>query len=166
MRSDEIRASGQLATRTLTDTVSHVEQVHRAVSGRTFAFAAPVSLPARVIHDVIATGVYAAIRGVGLAAGMAASELVGGAAGSALPVGSTPQSNLAFNTANARLLWGVDPAGSADPAAAPTSSLAAVPAARPTPRIAAYTAVAMPSWTTRTGKLAGAVKANALAATA
>ena len=65
MRSEEIRASGQLATRTLADTVSHVEQVHRAVAGRTFAFTAPASLPARVIHDVIATGVYTLIRGDG-----------------------------------------------------------------------------------------------------
>ena len=90
MRSDEIRASGQLATRTLTDTVSHVEQVHRAVAARTFAVSAPVSLPARIIHDVIATGVYTLIREIGLVVGMAASELVGAAAGSVFPAGSTP----------------------------------------------------------------------------
>ena len=103
MRSEEIRASGQLATRTLADTVSHVEQVHRAVTGRAFALTAPVSLPARVIHDVIATGVYTLIRETGLAAGLAASHVVGAAAGSASPAGSTPQSNLALAVLNATL---------------------------------------------------------------
>ncbi len=103
MKSEEIQASGQLATRTMADTVSHVEQVHRAVAGRTFAFAAPASLPARLIHDVIATGVYALIRQTGLAAGLAASELVGAAAGSVLPAGSTPRSNLALAILNATL---------------------------------------------------------------
>ena len=103
MKSEEIRASGQLATRTLADTVSHVEQLHRAVAGRTFALTAPASLPARVIHDVIATGVYTLIRGTGLVAGLAASELVGAAAGSASPAGSTPRTNLALAVLNATL---------------------------------------------------------------
>ena len=103
MRSEEIRASGQLATRTLADSVSHVEQVHRAVAGRMFTFTAPASLPARVIHDIIATGVYTSIRGTGLAAGMVASELVGATAGSDVPTGSTPRSNLALAVLNATL---------------------------------------------------------------
>jgi len=103
MRSEEIRASGQLATRTLADTVSHVEQVHRAVAGRTFALTAPVSLPARVIHDVIASGVYTLIRETGLAAGLVTSQLVGAAGGSVLPAGSTPRSNLALAVLNATL---------------------------------------------------------------
>jgi pimeloyl-ACP methyl ester carboxylesterase len=103
MRSEEIRASGQLATRTLADVVSHIEQVHRAVAGRPFALTAPASLPARVIHDVIATGIYTLIRGTGLAVGLAASELVGAAAGSVFPAGSTPRSNLALAVLNATL---------------------------------------------------------------
>ena len=103
MRSEEIRASGQLATRTLADTVSHVEQVHRAVAGRTFALTAPVSLPARVIHDVIASSVYTLIRETGLAAGLVASQLVGAAGGSVSPAGSTPRSNLALAVLNATL---------------------------------------------------------------
>ena len=103
MKPEEICASGQLATRTLADTVSHVEQVHRAVAGRIFAFAAPVSLPARVIHDFIATVVYTLIRETGLAAGIVGSELVGATAGSAFPAGSTPRSNLALAVLNATL---------------------------------------------------------------
>jgi len=103
MTSEEIRASGQLATRTLADTVSQVEQVHRAVAGRTFALTAPVSLPVRVIHDIIATAVYTSIRGTSRVAGMATSELVGAAAGSLPPAGSTPRSNLALAVLNAIL---------------------------------------------------------------
>lgn len=103
MKSEEIRASGQLATRMVADTVSHVEQVHRAVAGRMFGFTSPASLPARIIHDVIATGVYTLIRETGLAAGIITSELVGAAAGSVFPAGSTPRSNLALAVLNAIL---------------------------------------------------------------
>jgi len=79
MKPEEIRAAGRLATRTLADTVSHVEQVHRALAARAFAFTAPATLPVRVVHDSIATGVYAVLRGAGLAAGLAAIELLGAA---------------------------------------------------------------------------------------
>ena len=117
MKSEEIRAGGQLATRTLADTVSHVEQVHRAVAGRTFGLTAPLSLPARVIHDVIATGVYTLIRETGLAVGLVTSQVVGAAAGSASPAGSTPRSNLALAVLNATL--GDDLADQASPLAIP-----------------------------------------------
>ncbi len=103
MTSEEIRASGRLATRTVVDTVSHLEQTHRAVAARMFSFTTPASLPARVIHDIIATGVYASIRGTSLVAGTAASQLVGAAAGSLPRVGSTPRSNLALAVLNATL---------------------------------------------------------------
>jgi pimeloyl-ACP methyl ester carboxylesterase len=103
MKPEEMRAAGRLATRTLADTVGHVEHVHRAAASRVFALFAPASLPIRVLHDGIATGVYAAIRGVALAAGLAGSELVGRAAGSTVPAGSTPRSNLAMAVLNATL---------------------------------------------------------------
>ncbi len=103
MKPEEMRAAGHLITRTLADTVSHVEHVHRAVATRVFALTAPVSLPGRVVHNGIAGGVYSVIRGVGLAAGMAASELAGAVAGSTLPAGSTPRSNLALAVLNATL---------------------------------------------------------------
>ncbi len=117
MKSEEIRASGKLATRTLADTVSQVEQVHRAFAGRTFKITAPVSLPARVVHDVVATCVYALIRGTSLAAGMVASELVAATAGSVLPAGSTPRSNLALAILNAT--WGDELADQGSPLAIP-----------------------------------------------
>jgi len=103
MKPEELRAAGHLVTRTLVDTISHVEHVHRAVATRVFTLTAPASLPARVVHNGIATGAYTAIRGVGLAAGTAASELAGAVAGSTLPAGSTPRSNLALAVLNATL---------------------------------------------------------------
>jgi len=103
MKPEEIRAAGRLATRTLGDTVSHVEQVHSAVAARAFALTSPASFPARLVHDGIATGVYAVVRGAGLAAGMAASELVGAVTNSARTAGSTPKSNLVLAVLNATL---------------------------------------------------------------
>jgi len=103
MKPEEMRAAGRLATRTLADTMLHVEHVHRALATRAFALTAPVSLPARVVHDGIAPGVYAAIRSASLAAGLAASEVLGVAARSTLPAGSTPRSNLALAVLNATL---------------------------------------------------------------
>lgn len=104
MKPEEMRAAVRVATRTLAGAVSHVEQVHHAVAARMFALTAPASFPVRVVHDGVAAGVYAMIRGAGRAAGMVASELVGAAAGSALPAGSTPRSNLALAVLNAT--WG------------------------------------------------------------
>ena len=63
----------------------------------------PASFPARIVHDRVATGVYSVIRGAGLVAGLAASELVGVAARSAVPAGSTARGNLAVAVLNAVL---------------------------------------------------------------
>ena len=115
MTPEEMRATGRLATQTLADTVSSVEQVHRAISARAFALTGPASFPARVVHDGVATGVYTVIRGTGLAAGLAASELVGVAARSAVPAGSTSRSNLALAVLNAA--WGDQLAEQASPLA-------------------------------------------------
>jgi len=101
MKPKEIRATGRLATKTLADTVSHVQDLHGALASRVFTLTAPTSLPARVVHDGVATGVYAGIRVVGQAAGLAVTELVSAAVGSATPVGSTPRSNLALAALNA-----------------------------------------------------------------
>jgi len=103
VKPDEVRATGRLATSTLADAVSHLEHVHRAIATRTFTLTSPASLPARVIHDAIATNVYRMIRGVGFVAGMAASELSSFAPYSRTPAGSTPRSNLALAVLNATL---------------------------------------------------------------
>ena len=103
VKTDELRAAGRLATRTLTDAISNVEQVHRAIAARAFALTAPISLPARLLHDGIATGVYALVRGSGLAVGMTASEILALVAQSERLAGSTPPSNLTLAVLNATL---------------------------------------------------------------
>ena len=103
MKPEEVRATGRLATRTLADTVSYVEQVHRAVAARAFAFTAPASFPARVVHDGIATArLRRDPRGwPGRRPGRQRTCRCCG--GSALPAGSTPRSNLALAILNATL---------------------------------------------------------------
>ena len=103
MKSEEVRAAGRLATQTLVDTFSYVEETHRAAAGRVFALTGPAGVPARVIHDGVATGVYTVIRGVGLGVGTAATELLGVTVGSGLPAGSAPRTNLALAALNATL---------------------------------------------------------------
>jgi len=148
MQPDERRALGKLATRTAADGVSHVEQVHRAVAARAFRLTAPVSLPARVLHDGIAAVVYGAVRGVGGVTGMTASELAGLASVSPHPGGSTPASNLALAVLNATLGDELAAQGSplaismairanrADISPRPDSLAAALPA--PTPKVAVF----------------------------
>jgi len=103
VKPDEMRAAGRLATRTLADAISRVEDVHRAIAARAFTLTTPASLPARLVHDAISTGVYSVIRGIDLAVGTTASELVGLAPGSRTPAGSTPRSNLALAVLNATI---------------------------------------------------------------
>lgn len=112
-----MRAAGRLATRTLGDAVSHVEQVHRAVAARAFAVTAPVSLPARLLHDSIAGSVYAVVRAGGRATGMTVSEIVPRAVRSRRPSGSTARGNLALAALNAAL--GDELAAHANPLAIP-----------------------------------------------
>jgi len=72
----------------MTEAVSHVEDVHRAIATRAFSLTDPASAPVRLMHEAIISGIYSAIRRTGLIAGMAATELFGAAGGSALPAGS------------------------------------------------------------------------------
>jgi len=103
MRPDERRAVGRLATQTASDGITHIEQVHRAIAARAFTLTAPVSLPARVLHDGIASSVYATIRGVVRVAGMTASELARVTTTSPRRAGSTAASNLALAVLNATI---------------------------------------------------------------
>ena len=86
----------------LAEAVSHVEDVHRAIATRAFSLTDPVSAPVGSTQGII-SGVYAAIRGSGLIAGVAATELFGAAGGSAIPAGSTARGNLALAALNATL---------------------------------------------------------------
>lgn len=62
MRSDEIRAAGQVLGDVLGGGSGVVEQMHRTISQRPFGALGPIALPVRVIHDRVACTVYAAVR--------------------------------------------------------------------------------------------------------
>jgi pimeloyl-ACP methyl ester carboxylesterase len=69
MRPDETRALSRLAFRELRGAGSGVRDVHRAIASRAFRAAGPGALPARRLHDAVADGVYATVRGVTAAVG-------------------------------------------------------------------------------------------------
>jgi pimeloyl-ACP methyl ester carboxylesterase len=101
MTPAEIRAVGKLGGHAFAGLVSRIEQVHRAVGGRAFASAGPVSAPARLIHDSVTRGVYLAVRSAGPAVGV-----VGGEATSLLGAGGhswgrKPAAGLALAVLNA-----------------------------------------------------------------
>lgn len=62
---DEARALTRLGFDELRRGAGGVQGVHRAVAGRVFGALGPLGWPTRVVHDTIADGVYAAVRGVG-----------------------------------------------------------------------------------------------------
>jgi pimeloyl-ACP methyl ester carboxylesterase len=63
-RPDESRALSRLAFDELRRAVGGVQDVHQAIAKRAFGAAGPGALPARAVHDVVANGVYTAVRGV------------------------------------------------------------------------------------------------------
>lgn len=69
MRSDEMRALGALTGEAVSGGTSRVQELHQVVARRVFRAIGPAAAPVNVAHDAIAAGVYAAIRGVGGAAG-------------------------------------------------------------------------------------------------
>ena len=101
MTPAELRAASRLGGLVFAGLVARIGQVHQAIAGRAFGSVGPAGALARQIHDGVAQGAYAAVRGAGLAAGAA-----GGAAASALgagggPAGRQPGSNLALAALNA-----------------------------------------------------------------
>lgn len=113
--SREVRAVAGVAGRGLTETAAIVRDTHRAVARRVFTLTGrgqPRPTPARLLHDVISGGVYAAV-GVGLKAG----ALVGGHAaalatevagvrrgGPVVPVGDTRRGGVVVGAVNGA--WG------------------------------------------------------------
>jgi pimeloyl-ACP methyl ester carboxylesterase len=67
----EVEALRAVAAHELSALPRGIGDVHRAISGRVFAAIGPVSAPARVVHDAIASGVYA-----GVSAGLRATALL------------------------------------------------------------------------------------------
>ena len=61
---DETRALSRLAFDELRRAAGGVEQLHLAIAGRAFGAVGSQAVPARAVHDAVATGVYGTVRGV------------------------------------------------------------------------------------------------------
>ncbi|HEU4423360.1 MAG TPA: hypothetical protein VFR67_12590 [Pilimelia sp.] len=62
-RGEEIRAAGRVVGDALAGAVGVVRDIHQAVADRSFTIAGPTARPIQAVHDVIAGGVYAVVRG-------------------------------------------------------------------------------------------------------
>ena len=97
----ELRAAGRLSGQFFSGGVSRVELVHQAISGRAFGPLRQAGAPARRVHDVVAGGVYAAIRGAGLATGAVGGAVVSRFGAGGQSVSAAPGGNLALSAVNA-----------------------------------------------------------------
>ncbi len=64
-RSEEVRAVGGVAATGFGQAASRIAEIHQAVADRSFGASGPGGKPAKLAHDAISAGVYAAVRGVG-----------------------------------------------------------------------------------------------------
>jgi hypothetical protein len=148
MTPAELQAAARLGAGAFTELVSRVEQVHRAVAGRAFGQFRQAGTPVRLVHDTVATGVYRAVRGTGVAAAAVGSQAALAFGSADRPADSRPAGNLAIATLNAivgdRLGPGLAPlairmaprVGGRDVTADPGALAAAFPGA--TPRLAVF----------------------------
>jgi pimeloyl-ACP methyl ester carboxylesterase len=74
--ADETRALAHLGFSELRRIGGDVEKVHRAISDRVFRAVGPPGLPAKIVHDTIAHGVYGGISGATALAGGAADLML------------------------------------------------------------------------------------------
>jgi len=70
-----LRALGGAAGDAAAEGVARVEEMHRAIAGRTFAAVGPRASPVRAAHDGISAAVYAGVRGGAWVAGRAAGAV-------------------------------------------------------------------------------------------
>jgi pimeloyl-ACP methyl ester carboxylesterase len=63
-RPDETRALSWLAFDELRRAASGVEELHRAIAGRAFGAVGAGAVPARAVHDAVASGAYGMVRGL------------------------------------------------------------------------------------------------------
>lgn len=64
MRSQEVRALGELASEAFGGATARIQEMHEGIAGRVFDSVGVPATPIRLIHDGIANGVYAGLRAV------------------------------------------------------------------------------------------------------
>ena len=85
MQPSELRGLGRLAGLAIAGGVTRVEELHGSIAGRAFGGVGPASAPVRAVHDAVARGTYAVVRGTlsraAVAVGGAAARAVVGGGG-------------------------------------------------------------------------------------
>lgn len=102
MQPQEVRAAGRLGVKAYAGVVSHIAKAHDELAALSFK-SIPATAPLQAAHDAVARTAYRAVRGIGSAAGAAASEVLALAATGPghKPLGSTGRSNHAQAALNA-----------------------------------------------------------------
>ncbi len=101
MRPQEVRALGDLAGEAIGGMAARVEDMHRGIAARVFGRMGAEAAPVRVVHDGIARGVYAGLRGAlgaGARAGAEALSLAGSSEDP--PLESKPAGHVAIGALN------------------------------------------------------------------
>jgi pimeloyl-ACP methyl ester carboxylesterase len=75
--ADEVRSLARLAFQELSGAAGGIWGFHRAIATRAFRASGPGAIPARTLHDAIASGVYSGVAGATRLIGMAADGLLG-----------------------------------------------------------------------------------------
>ncbi len=97
---DELRALSRLAFAELARAPAGIGDVHRAIADRAFGAVGPGAAPSRALHDAVATGVYAALRGTAAAAGMVADGALARRSTRGRPISATPRGAAALGALN------------------------------------------------------------------
>src|SRR5215218_5619441 len=75
--ADEVRSLARLAFQELSGAAGGIWGFHRAIATRAFRASGPGAIPARTLHDGIASGVYAGIGGATRLIGAVADGVLG-----------------------------------------------------------------------------------------
>ena len=97
---DELRALSRLAFAELARAPAGIGDVHRAIADRAFGAVGPGAAPSRALHDAIAAGVYAALRGTAAAAGLVADGALARRSARGRPISATPRGAAALGALN------------------------------------------------------------------
>lgn len=101
MRSEEIRATGELMGEAIGGAAAFVRHMHEAIASRPFRALGPLALPVRAVHDRVSGAVYGAVRGALAAPPRAAGALLARTAPSEAPrLAQSPGGSMALGALN------------------------------------------------------------------
>jgi hypothetical protein len=100
VQSRELRGLGRLAGLAIAGGVTLVEEMHGSIAGRAFGGAGPVAGPVRAVHDAVARGTYAVVRGTLSLAATAAGGVAARTAAGDVALADHPTGGVALAVLN------------------------------------------------------------------